>query len=240
VTTNPTRAFGGISTGVADMDRQMGGGVPWGCVTLIEGKHAAGKTVLCQHLAHSALQSGSSVAFYTSETGSPSLLTQMASLGLDVMDYFLLDRLRIYPLELTELYSEPDELLEVLLEHLVALPPEFQFMVVDSLTPFLPRCSKSTILNFLVECRQLCSQGKTIALTLDSRPTINTIATQLYPWCDVHLKLQMEAVTVERVVKALHVLKVTGPKRGEGTPKVHFDVQPGLGINIVRPKQSLS
>jgi flagellar protein FlaH len=146
------------------------------------------------------------VAFYTSELGSPSLLTRMASLRLDVMDHFLLDRLRIFPLELTEIYPEPDELLQVLLEHMVALPPEFQLVVVDSLTSFLPRCSQSTILNFFIECRQLCSLGKTIVLTLDSRPLISSIATAMYPWCDIHLQLQMEAVMLERVVKALRVL----------------------------------
>jgi flagellar protein FlaH len=221
-----------------EIDRQLGGGFPWGCVALVEGKHAAGKTVLCQHLTHSALQTPSSMAFYTSELGSPSLLTQMASLHLDVMDHFLLDRLRIFPLELTELYPEPDELLQVLLEHIVTLPPEFQLIVVDSLTSFLPRCSQSTILNFFIECRQLCSQNKIIVLTLDSRPLISSIATAMYPWCDVHLQLQMEAVMVQRVVKALRVLKNTGEKAENATTKVHFEVQEGLGINVLWPKRS--
>jgi archaellum biogenesis ATPase FlaH len=223
---------------LAEIDHQLGGGLPWGCVALVEGKHGAGKTVLCQHLTHSALQAPSSVAFYTSETGSPSLLTQMASLRLDVMDHFLLDGLRIFPLELTELYPDPDELVQVLLEHIVALPQEFRLIVVDSLTSFLPRCSRSTILNFFIECRHLCSQNKTIVLTLDSRPSLSSIATQIYPWCDVHLKLQMEAVMVERVVKALRVIKRSGDSPADNTRKVHFEVQDGLGINILWPKRS--
>ncbi len=234
----PSRTFQGISTGLVEIDHQISGGLPWGCVALVEGKHGAGKTVLCQHLAHSALQTPSSVAFYTSETGSPSLLTRMASLHLDVMDHFLLDRLRIFPLELTDLYPEPDELVQVLLEHIVALPQEFQFIVVDSLTSFLPRCSRSTVLNFFIECRQLCSQNKTIVLTLDSRPSISSIATQMYPWCDVHLKLQMEAVMVERVVKVLRVLKSSGESPVDNAGKVHFEVQDGLGINVLWPKRS--
>ncbi len=228
----------GISTGQVELDRQIGGGIPTGSLTLIEGKHAAGKTVLCQHLTHSALQPQSAVAYYTSETGSPSLLTQMSSIGLDVLDYFLLDRLRIFPLELTPVYPKPDELLVVLLEHILALPSEFQFVVVDSLTSFLPRCSRSTVLDFFIECRQLCSQGKTIALTIDSRPSLDALAAQLYPWCDVHLKLQMEAVMVEQVVKTLQVVKTAYPER-KGTGKVHFEVQAGLGIQVVWPRQSL-
>jgi flagellar protein FlaH len=238
VTDIPSRTFQGISTGLVEIDHQISGGLPWGCVALVEGKHGAGKTVLCQHLAHSALQIPSSVAFYTSETGSPSLLTRMASLHLDVMDHFLLDRLRIFPLELTDLYPEPDELVQVLLEHIVALPQEFQFIVVDSLTSFLPRCSRSTVLNFFIECRQLCSQGQTIVLTLDSRPLIESMSAQVYPWCDVHLKLQMEAVMVEQVVKALRVVKSGGEETGASPPRVHFNVQPGLGIQVLWPKRS--
>ena len=64
----------GISTGQHEIDRSIGDGIPKGALTLVEGKHAAGKTVLCQHLTYSALHDQSSVAFYTSETGSPSLI----------------------------------------------------------------------------------------------------------------------------------------------------------------------
>ena len=67
---------------------------------------------------------------------------------------------------------------------------------------------------------------------------IESIANQMYPWCDIHLKLQMEAVMVERVVKALHVLKTTGEKVGKGPGKVHFEVQEGLGINVLWPRRS--
>lgn len=233
-----TRKFRGISTGLREIDQRLGGGFPRGSLALVEGKHAAGKTVLCQHLTHSALQTPTSVAFYTSETASPSLLTQMAALGLDVIDHFLLDRLRIFPLELTELYPKPDDLLEALLEHMAALPEDFQLLVVDSLTAFLPRCSQSTVLDFFVECRQLCCRGRTIVLTLDSRASTSAIAAQMHPWCDVHLKLMMEAVMVERVVKALRVVKSGGSAPPAGAGKVHFEVQQGLGINVLWPRQS--
>ena len=238
MSSTPTEASRVLTTGNEEIDRRIGGGIPWGSLALIEGKHASGKSVLCQHITHTALQSPSSVAYYTSETESPSLLTRMSSIGLDAMDYFLLDRLRIFPLELTKFYPKADELLDVLLEHVVALPPEFQLIVVDSLTSFLPRCSKNTVLNFFIECRQLCAQQKTVVLTLDSRPMITSIAEQLYPWCDVHLRLQMEAVMVERVVKAMQIVKANG-QDNKRAPKVHFDVQPGQGIRVVWPRPNL-
>jgi archaeal flagellar protein FlaH len=233
----------GVSTGLVEIDRRLGGNIPWGSLVVVEGKHAAGKTVLCQHLTHSALSAAdphrSSVAYYSSETASPSLLSQMAELGLDVMDQFLLDRLRIFPLELTPDYPKPDELLEVLQEHIASQPARFQLVVVDSLTPFLPRCSRSAILDFVVECRQFCSQGRTVVLTLDSRPLIETAAAPIFTCSDVHLTLQMEAVLVEQVVKAMRVVKAGGQTTGAVPPRVHFNVQPGLGIQVLWPKRSL-
>lgn len=235
----PLRKPAGIGTGLVEIDQQLGGAIPWGSLALIEGKHAAGKTVLSQHLTYSALAAQSGVAYYTSETGSPSLLSQMASLGLDVMDHFLLDRLRIFPLELTDLYPEPDELLEVLIEHIAALPQEFRLVVIDSLSAFLPRCSQASVLNFFIECRQTVSRGQTICVTLDPRSSVEPVATQMYPWCDVHLRLQMEAVLVEQVAKTLRVIKSGGANTGDGATKVHFNVQPGLGMNVLWPRRSL-
>ena len=60
-----------IRTGRVEIDQQMGGGIPQGSLTLVEGKHGTGKSVFCQHLVHSALDSRKSVAFYSSETSSP-------------------------------------------------------------------------------------------------------------------------------------------------------------------------
>lgn len=225
----------GLSTGRAEIDRQMGGAIPWGSLTLIEGKHATGKSVLCQHLSYSALQSGCSVAIYTSEAGSPSLISQMGSLGLDVLDHFLQDNLRVFPLELPDLPSEATDRLELLLRHISALPGEFEFLVIDSLNPLLPLCPPEALANFFAGCRKQCRDGRTIALTFDPLPLVAPVGDQIPFWCDVHLRLRMETVTVERLVRAMDVFKPT--HEGNGTaPKVNFDVHPGQGITIVWPK----
>jgi archaellum biogenesis ATPase FlaH len=159
----------------------------------------------------------------------------MTSLRLDVLEHFLLGKLLVFPLELTEFYPRADELLETVREHIMALPAQFDFVLVDTLTSFLPRCGKSNLLDFVIECRQMCAAGRTIVLTLDSRTSLGRITADLSEWCDIHLRLQMEAVTVERVVKALQVVK-TVHAAGKSNSKVHFEVHDGLGISIVRPK----
>jgi len=89
-------ATGHISTGSPDLDRSIGGGIPYRTLMLIEGQSAAGKSSLSQQLIWGALTAGENAALYTTEQTVQSFLRQMASLGEDVSNYFLLNHLR-YP-----------------------------------------------------------------------------------------------------------------------------------------------
>src|SRR4030065_1822288 len=88
-----------IVTGVSEVDDKLGGGIPLGSLCLIEGHSDAGKSVMCQHLTNGTLVNGQiSVAYYTTENSVRSLISQMESLAMNVLDHFLADRLRIFPL----------------------------------------------------------------------------------------------------------------------------------------------
>ena len=96
-----------ISTGSVEIDRRLGGGVPYSTLMLIEGQAASGKSTLAQQLLWGALTSSEDVALYATEQTVQSLLRQMDSLGLDVKDYFLLDHLQIYPVTIPTDKSDP-------------------------------------------------------------------------------------------------------------------------------------
>ena len=81
------------------LEKQLGGGIPLGSLTLIEGASSSGKSVLCQHLTYGALQSGLGAAYFSSESTARALIDQMGSIGLGVSNYVSADMLRIYPLE---------------------------------------------------------------------------------------------------------------------------------------------
>src|SRR3972149_5073951 len=78
-----------ITTGNVELDKKMGGGIPEGSLTLIEGESDAGKSVLVQQLTWGGLRDGFRVLFYTTENTTRSLLTQMDDLGLDIEDHRL-------------------------------------------------------------------------------------------------------------------------------------------------------
>ena len=75
-----------IMTGERVLDEKLGGGLPCGSLTLVEGASSSGKSVLCQHLIYGALTAGRGVACYSSEFTFKSLLTRMHSIGLDLSD----------------------------------------------------------------------------------------------------------------------------------------------------------
>jgi archaellum biogenesis ATPase FlaH len=87
-----------IITGNADIDGLLGRGFAIGSLALLEGPGESGKSLLAQHFAHHTLTTRTGVAYYTSEGNVKAFLSLMSSLDLDVTDYFLVDRLRIYSL----------------------------------------------------------------------------------------------------------------------------------------------
>ena len=88
-----------ISTGNQDIDEKMGGGIPKGSLMLIEGQSASGKSVLAQQLTWGSLHDDHRVILYTTERSVSSQMRQMASLGLDALDFLLSRRLKIYPIQ---------------------------------------------------------------------------------------------------------------------------------------------
>ena len=79
-----------ITTGTIELDRRLGGGIPYNTVMLIEGQDAAGKSTFAQQFIWGTLNSGQKAVIYTTEQNVHSFLRQMESLGQDLTDYFLL------------------------------------------------------------------------------------------------------------------------------------------------------
>lgn len=70
------------ATGSVEIDRCLGGGVPYSTLMLIEGQAASGKSTLAQQLLWGALTSSEDVALYATEQTVQSLLRQDGQPGL--------------------------------------------------------------------------------------------------------------------------------------------------------------
>ena len=221
-----------VVSGVKELDDKIGGGIPFGSLGLIEGASDAGKSVISQHLTNGALtQSQGNVAYYTTENTIKSMISQMDSLSMFTLDYFLTDHFRIYPLNLGSRIKNAEKPYRLLLRHFKSLPPEFRLIIVDSITLLVTHSSPVSIVDFFSACKDLCDDGRTIILVAHSYAFDEEILSRTRSLCDVHLKLRLEQVG-ERMVKILEVLKVRGAERQTGDV-VTFEIEPKSGIRII-------
>jgi flagellar protein FlaH len=216
-----------VSTGNEILDYRMGGGIPVGSLTLIEGQSGAGKSVLAQHLIWGALKNESQVVLYTNENTSESLLTQMASLGMDVADYAVRGKLQVYGMPTSSAGEKASPNLDMLLGHMSQLQ-DHDLLVVDSLTGFVANLSDQEVSSFLTRCKQYYGQGKTVVAAIHSNAFSDSSLSRIVSLCDVYLRLGID-VMGDRLVKRLEVAKIRGASKVTGRI-ITFDVEPGLGI----------
>lgn len=219
-----------ISSGADDIDRAIGGGIPHGTLMLIEGECGSGKSTFAQQFLWGALESGEKAAVYTTEQTVSSLIRQGASLGLDVRDHFLLDRLQIYPVSIPPGSIAPALLFRELSAHLKRQEAS-KVMVIDSLTTFVSNAGGDQIQEFFGRCKSLCDQGKVIICTVHSDAFEPGILTRVRSICDGHLRLRIER-SGSQLKKILEVAKIRGADMPTGNI-VAFEVEPISGIRIV-------
>ncbi len=216
-----------ISTGNNDLDGKMGGGVPFGSLMLIEGDSGAGKSVLSQQMMHGCLVDSHKLSLFTSENSVKSLVKQMRSLNLHVLDYLLLDRLRIFPIETSRLGNEaPPTLINAMKQE-----KGRDMIFVDSLTSSIPQSSDKEVLSFFEDCKRLCGNGTTIVTIVHSHGLTREMLARVRSLCDAHLQLRTEEVG-NKLVKTLEVTKVRGAEQTTGNI-VSFEVEPGWGIRVI-------
>ena len=111
-----------VSTGQPDLDKKMGGGIPLGSLTLLEGQSDSGKSVVAQQLIWGSLQSGLTVTLFTTENTTKSFLRQMSSLNLEVMEFLLLGRLKIFPISAGKRKLTPKQVFGTMIKNITNGP----------------------------------------------------------------------------------------------------------------------
>ncbi len=220
-----------ISTGSSEIDKKLGGGIPAGSLTLLEGQSDSGKSVVAQQMIWGSLHDGASVVLYTTENTVKSFIRQMASLALDVLDFVLLGRLRIVEISSGRAGLDAVQVLEMLITSM-RKDTGADMMVVDSLTTFVSHGVTDEAVAYFEDCREICSDyGKTIMNISNSYAFDNATLARLRSMCDAHLSLRVEEVG-DKLVKIMEVSKIRGASKTTGNI-ITFDVEPNLGMRII-------
>lgn len=219
-----------VSTGNAEIDKKLGGGIPMGSLVLIEGQSDSGKSVLTQQLTWGSLREGCKVSVLTTENTVKSLIKQMQSLNLDILDYCLLNRLRIFPVKAMKARDGTDRALTALL-NAILLQKGQDIVMIDSLTSFVAHSSMEQVISFFEECKSYCNGGTTVSVVTHSYAFDESMVVRISSMCDAHLRLSLENMG-EKLMKILQVAKVRGAQQSTGNV-VTFDVEPGWGMKII-------
>jgi flagellar protein FlaH len=217
-----------ISTGVGEIDRKLGGGIPVGSLTLIEGESDAGKSVVSQQMMWGSLTGKHRVILFTSENTVKSMNKQMESLGLGIIDYLLLGWFKIFPMDTSKMKKVNS--FDTILMGAQAFP-DFQLTVVDSLTPIIAHTPKDAVIDYFEKCKKLCDQGKTIINIAHTYAFDEGVLIRVRSCCDAHLKLRIEEMG-DKLVKVMEVAKIRGADKSTGNV-MSFDVDPGSGLRIM-------
>ena len=218
-----------ISTGNDEIDRKLGGGIPVGSLTLIEGQSASGKSVLTQQFTWGSLWTDSKVVVYTTERTVSGHLRQMESVGLDIKDFMLLGSLKVFPIDQAVAQYAP-QILDMLTGDM-ATHESHNLIIVDSLTPLVTPTSIVEVVAFFERCRKLCSEGKTIVVTLHTYSLDESGRDRIRSICDADLVLRIDNVG-DQLVNVLEVMKVSGATMTTGNV-VSFAVEPMIGLRII-------
>jgi archaeal flagellar protein FlaH len=219
-----------ISTGHPEIDKKLGGGIPIGSLTLIEGQSDAGKSVLSQQMIWGSLAGGYSVLLFTTENTVKSLVTQMSSLGQNILDYLLLGRLKVFYMKSSQVKVYPAATFDTILGTIEKYPT-YQLSVIDSLTPIVSGSEVLKILTYFEHCKSICDGGRTVMNIMHSYALDNDTLIRVRSACDAHLKLTIEKVG-DKLVKSLEVAKVRGATQNTGNV-VAFEVEPEVGMKIM-------
>lgn len=219
-----------ISTGNSEIDGKMGGGIPSGSLTLVEGQSDSGKSVVVQQMIWGSLHDGATVTLYTSENTVKSFIRQMSSLSLDILDFMLLRRLKVLEVSTQRSGLKAEQIFDMLLDSMRA-DRTSDLIVVDSLTTFVTHTSADATLAYFEECREICSDGRTVINVANSYAFDNSALARLRSMCDAHLSLRVEEVG-DVLVKILEVSKVRGASKTTGNI-ITFDVEPNMGMRII-------
>ena len=222
-----------IDTGgkLIPLEKLLGGGIPLGTLTLLEGVSEGGKSVICQYFTYGAISHNRGVAYFSTDHTADSLNEQMGSIGLGLPRSQRDDRLCMYPLPRPSANEDPEKLLTDLAAEIERLPDDQGFTIVDSVSNLAEISEDRSVMGFFSSCHRLCAEGRTIVVVARSSAFDPRLLGRLHELCNTHLSISGEVV-MGKPVKILEAPKINNVDRHTDN-RFSFQVEPELGIKIL-------
>jgi len=224
-----------VSLGVSELDRDLGGGVPYPSLISIEGEYGSGKTILVQEIVHGMLETGLRVCVVSSEATVKEYLSMMESVKLDVYRYYLSGQLTVYPLHVeggrwSELLSS--FFLRVIANFLELKEKRYDVVIIDSLSVLTVATPPHEFLTFITRMKNLVSKLlRFLSITFHPEFLSESSIMKLRASSEVYLVLKNTSISGIDV-KLLRIIKLWGVS-GDRKSSITLEINPHIGLRVM-------
>ena len=211
------------------LSNAMGARLPNRSLWMIQGEVGSGKSLISQRLIFGLLENGSKVLVITTELTTRGWIEQMESIGYPVTDFIASGMLMVFSrFGVIAEAKEGVDLFDVLESDAVE---KSDVVVVDSASALIPEGMDSTQhLATLQRLRKICSESRSLLLTVDPHEMDSKLLRKLRSSCEVLLDMNAGFVggEIKRTIEVTRFLRAAGPVQAS----VGWRVEPYMGFIV--------
>lgn len=211
------------------LSNAMGARLPNRSLWMIQGEVGSGKSLISQRLIYGLLENGSKVLVVTTELTTRGWIEQMESIGYPVTDFIASGKLMVFSRfgVIAEAKVGVD-LFDVLESGAIE---KSDVVVVDSASALMPEgLDSSQHLATLQKLRKVCSESRSLLLTIDPSEMDGKLLHKLRSTCEVLLDMNAGFVggEIKRTIVVTRFLRAAGPVQAS----VGWRVEPYMGFIV--------
>ncbi|MGC9133050.1 MAG: ATPase domain-containing protein [Nanopusillaceae archaeon] len=212
---------------------RLGGAIPKSSLFIIEGEDGAGKSIVCQRILYGALSNNHKVTYISTELSIVDFIRQMESLGYDVKDYLLNNKLLFIPtLNMFGRIKERENLIFELTKEKARKIFESELIIVDSLSyPLINGLNKMDSVKLIEFLSKIKDMNKTIVVTYNSAEINEFFVKNIRRVADIYFNLRYSSLEEGSMLKIIEVKRFRYP-RGIYNNIIPFRVEPNIGLII--------
>ena len=211
------------------LSNAMGARLPNRSLWMIQGEVGSGKSLVSQRLIFGLLENGSKILVVTTELTTRGWIEQMESIGYPVTEYIASGMLLVFSqFGVIAESKEGVDMFDVLESEAI---DKADVVVVDSASALLPTgIETSEQMQILQRLRRVCSESRSLLLTVDPTEMDDKLLHKLRTSCEVLLDMRAGFVGGEskRTIVVTRFLRAAGPVQAS----VGWRVEPYMGFIV--------
>lgn len=215
-----------------DFNQRIGNGIPKGSLMIIEGEDGTGKSIVSQRILYGALKNGYKATYISTELTTLDFIKQMDSLGYNITDYLLSNKLLF--ISLINLFGRVKKGKNLIFELEKSKSKklfENDIIIIDSLSyPLVNGFEEEDGFRFINFLLKVKSMNKVIILTYNPSDINEIIMKNLRRVSDIYFKTYTSNLSGQ-YVKVIEIVRMRNAKDIYQNI-IPYRVESGLGLII--------